>query len=105
MDHYEEALSDFKRILELSPNYPLVHEIIGDILSTLNRYKLALQEYKKGIEDNKQSEGKIEQKKIAIEYKIHLYQEEVKICDRVNLMIIPRLVSKKVWFIWFMFIL
>ena len=96
MDHYEEALSDFKHILELSPNYPLVHEIIGDILSTLNRYKLALQEYDKAIEDNKKSEGKILHKKISIEYKIHQYQEVVKICDRVNFMIIPRLDRKSV---------
>ena len=46
---YEDAIEQFRRTVELDPNYPVTYWILGLVLRKMGRYELAIAEGKKGL--------------------------------------------------------
>lgn len=51
-DMYQEALQEYKRALELNPDYPLAHNNLGIVYKNLGRFDDAVKEYKTAINLN-----------------------------------------------------
>jgi len=46
---YDEAIEQFRRTVELDPNYPVTYWILGLVLRKMGRYELAIAEGEKGV--------------------------------------------------------
>ena len=46
---YDDAIAQFRRTVELEPNYPTTHWMFGLVLRKMGRYELAITEGEKGV--------------------------------------------------------
>jgi serine/threonine-protein kinase len=46
---YDDAIAQFRRTVELEPNYPVTHWMFGLVLRKMGRYELAITEGEKGV--------------------------------------------------------